>query len=281
VVHLGPFPHVTHGLARLYVEAMLPALQGFCDVVLDRSWLSEPIYAAAFRQGRTRLTAVALRMLERVAARGRTTVVRCLPPLATCLESFKARRAQEYLQREEQLTAVWHAYRAGLGTSLPIVSYDYTREIPPPERYTTPTAEMETLPHPLSVASAGYFDAPALLVGEAVGEVKEHDPLYQLPFVGFTEGGCAAWLTRQLHDACYPERELLWVNADQDLNQLAAAGVRPQVIAVLGEEAGRAVDRCRAWAGVRRATVAHPQHHKRFKFNEPYPLLAALAEVLR
>ena len=50
-VHFGPLPHVKDSLARVYVEAMMPAILGLQDVVFDRSWLSEIPYGTAFRGG--------------------------------------------------------------------------------------------------------------------------------------------------------------------------------------------------------------------------------------
>jgi hypothetical protein len=275
VIHCGPFARITHGLGRLYLEAMLPALQGFTDVVLDRSWLSEPIYADAFRHGHRRLAPADLRMLERVAARCRTVVVRCLPPLGTCLTSYRGRRVSEYLQREEQLAAVWRAYAAGMKTTLPVVDYDYTA----PHGLHWIDAVVTTTAHPLKVASAGYLTAPVLLVGEAFSDVGEYDCLQQYPFVSFGSSGCATWLADQLAVVGLMENQLLWVNADGGLAELAAVA-RPRLVVALGERAAKAVDDRGFSAGTHVATVQHPQYHKRFRFNKPYPLLDVIKEGL-
>ena len=51
-VHFHNLPRIKKGLGRMYVEAMLPALLGYQEVVFDRSWLSETPYGEAFREGR-------------------------------------------------------------------------------------------------------------------------------------------------------------------------------------------------------------------------------------
>jgi polyphosphate kinase 2 (PPK2 family) len=78
-VHFPALPRVKHGLGRMYVEAMLPALLGYHDVVFDRCWLSETPYGEAFREGQDRLTQADRRMLERLALRCGAVVVKCLP----------------------------------------------------------------------------------------------------------------------------------------------------------------------------------------------------------
>jgi hypothetical protein len=274
VVHCGPFPQVHHGLGRLYVEAMLPALLGHRDVILDRSWLSEPVYAAARRHQPSRLTAVDLRMLERVAARCQTTVVRCLPPLATCATAYAARKDLEYLKSADELAEVWGLYAVGLRTGLPTVDYDFTAEGPLVPGLVTAT----TAAHQLGTASAGYLDAPVLLVGEAFAAHKEQDPLHQAPFVSFGAGGCAQWLTAQLERAGVPERQLLWVNADQNLAAVLF-NARPKVVVALGEAAAMAVAAA-VPAGVAVACVAHPQHAKRFHHRASYELITVLKEAL-
>lgn len=283
VVHLGPFPRITRGLGRLYVEAMLPALQGLADVVLDRSWLSEPIYAEARRHAPARLNATDLRMLERVAARCRTTVVRCLPPLATCAKVWAARRGTEYLRTAEELAGVWGLYAVGPETGLPVVNFDYTAGVDElsviqqlcidfPRTFTT-------CPHALATASAGYLDASVLLVGDKFAAHKEQDTLQQYPFVSFTGDGCSRWLTTQLAEAGVIERALLWANVDQDLRALLMTAPRVKTVVALGESAADVLNDV-VPADIRVVRVAHPQHVKRFKHHKRYELLDVLAEVL-
>lgn len=276
-VHCGPFLKAGRGLARLYVEAMLPALLGLRDVVMDRSWLSEPVYAQARRHAPSRLAAADMRMLERVAARCQTVVVRCLPPRAACLAAFKERRPTEYLKSEDELRLVWDLYAAGLRTTLPTVDHDFTDGGPAPGGRAAMAA---TAPHPLAAPSAGHAKADALLVGDRCGEVREHDPLLRLPFVGFGGQGTAAWLTAQLDRAGIPESKLLWACANEGGGLrplLEAPGVRPRVVVALGDAAGRAVDD--AVGLIPGAEVIHaddPRRARKSSPSRPYELIKRL-----
>lgn len=136
VVHFGPMLEVTDHLPRMYVEAMLPALLGYQDVVMDRSWLSEPIYAEAMRNGDERLTFIDYRMLERLAARCGTAVVKCLPRLKTCLKTYQSRKEEEYLDELEQLAKVHDGY-VNMKTDLPCFVYDYEESPYPPRLHRT------------------------------------------------------------------------------------------------------------------------------------------------
>lgn len=121
--HLGPFPEVTAGLARLYIEAMFPALLGQAPVVMDRSWLSEYPYGVAFR-GRVRLNVEEIGLLNRLAAMCSPIVVMCLPRWETVKTNYLERKGQEYLNNIEQLRSVYRIYET-MSPGLPFVTYDY------------------------------------------------------------------------------------------------------------------------------------------------------------
>jgi hypothetical protein len=273
LVHCGPFPGVTKGLARLYVEAMLPALLGYEDVVLDRCWLSEPIYGAVMRGGRCRLTAADVRMLERVALRCGAQVVLCHPGFEACREAYVARRCEEYLERTEQLEQVCAAYDE-VTTALPLLLYSYR------ERRALPALDgLGGQPHPLASASAGSLAAPVVLVGEALAARKDHDPLLQLPFVSFSGAGCSRWLTDQLEAAGADEEQLLWLNADDKLfNEVLHTAPRRLVVG-LGLAAGSRLAQVDASGVDRFEVIGHPQHAKRFHHRVPYRLVTLLKEV--
>jgi len=281
-VHCGPFLRVQHGLGRLYVEAMLPALLGHHDVVLDRAWMSEPIYGKVFRDG-TRLSEVDRRMLDRVAMRCETRFIVALPPVEVCLKAFLSRPADEYLKKESQLRKVHAAYSAAVDlrtlSALPTGVYDYTS-------YGTPDAALELVTsvtpspaHPLSALTAGRLDAKVVLVGESFADHKEHDPLYQLPFVSFSDAGCSAWLTEKVAKAGINERQVLWANADMDrLDGILALHPRKKIIA-LGAKAFKNLR-----YGLDKmydvVEVEHPQSAKRFHSKKPYSLIKLLKETI-
>lgn len=266
-VHLGPFPRVRDGLPRLYVESMLPALLGLSPVVLDRSWLSEPIYGRVFRGGANRIRAVEQRMIERVAWACGAVVVNCEVSLETSLRNFRSRRGAEMLSDEDQLTAV-HLNYQNLRTSLSSVSFDYERL-----NYSTLRDDIETVRpflHPLQ--SAGNLEAKILLVGEKFADHKNQDPLYQAPFVSFSGDGCSRWFTQLLEDAEIGEDQLCWINSDQ----LTAEVRFEHRVVALGDVASSKLTEL----NIRNMSFTHPQAWKRFHPREPYPLIDYLKETL-
>ena len=272
-VHFDALPYVTNGLARMYVEAMLPALLGYQNVVLDRCWLSEEPYGKAFRFGKDRLGMTTCRMLERLALRCGALVVHCLPPYEVVEKNYLKRKHLEMLTDTEQLKLVYDTYNIQW-TAIPNYVHDYTLQ-------SMDFVAIETFRgfrHPLSVASAGNLAAPIMLVGESFTQPKNNDNFYQWPFASFTDLGCSQWLTQQL-DACgIGENQLLWVNADQDVSLLykdcwKLAGQGPTVIA-LGTQAYRKLQTC----GVAAIKVNHPQYHKRFLADRPYELITCLEQ---
>jgi hypothetical protein len=254
---------------------MLPALLGYEDVVLDRCWLSEPIYGAAFRGGRDRLGAVGRRMLERVTLRCQCAVIVCRPPWDECLKAYRSRKGDEYLETEKQLRDVYDRY-ASLTTALPCFEHDWTRG--GLQEKAAPADE--PVAHPIANSgasySAGNLKAPFVLVGDAFGPVKNDDPLLQLPFVSFSGTECARWLTQQLEDANVSERELLWLNGDDPLlNEIVAAHSRKRTFA-LGSRASGALHAL----GIKHLHVPHPQHAKRFNYHGGYRLIKELTKEL-
>lgn len=106
-VHFGPLPKISGSLGRVHVEAMMPALLGYQDVVFDRSWLSEVPYGQAFREGTDRLGDPSREMLDRLALRCGGAVVMCDPGWETVRSNFLARKHMEMLDDDNQLKIVY------------------------------------------------------------------------------------------------------------------------------------------------------------------------------
>lgn len=260
-VHFSALPRVGKSLGRIYVEAMLPALLGYQDVVFDRSWLSELPYGVAFREGKDRLTPASRRMLERLAMRCGAVVVRCDPGWEAVKANYLSRKHIEMLDNEHQLKTVYDLY-AEQTTDLPELVYNYA------DHPTAPCLLIEKrrmTQHPLNVASAGNWGAKIVLVGESFAERKDQDAFYQWPFASFSGEGCSQWLTDQLGEVA--ESDLLWLNADQDLSVLY--DLQPEKVIALGNQAYDQLYRLKITA----ATVPHPQSWKRFNTRQRYPLL--------
>lgn len=268
-VHFHNLPRVKHGLARMYVEAMLPALLGYENVVFDRSWLSELPYGQAFREGQDRLTVADRCMLERLAMRCGAVVVSCRPPWEVVLDNYRGRKAKEMLKNEAQLREVYDIYKTQI-TQLPSLTYDFNEDL-----YSTLVRDIHHLRmpcHPLELKSAGNWQAETVLVGESFAERKDQDPWYQWPFASFSGEGCSQWLTELLASNMVNEAELLWVNADQDLEVLLERDLVNIKIFALGAKAGAELYRLKIMA----REVPHPQYHKRFGGNQRYSLLGEL-----
>lgn len=269
-VHFGPLPRVTEGLARIYVEAMLPALLGYQPVVMDRCWLSETPYGEVFREGRDRLTQASRRMLERLALRCGAVVVKCQPDWDLVLSSFRRRKGQEMLKTEVQLQRVYDLYTT-TPSELPIVPYDFDGHTFMHVVNLVNAARSSC--HPLALASAGNWDSDIVLVGEDFAERKNQDAWYQWPFASFSGEGCSKWLTDELNRAGIREHQLLWVNADQPLD-LLPTGENLTVIAL-----GRLAYEACYKAKLKAVQVEHPQYHKRFKSGNTYPLIQRIYDA--
>lgn len=277
-VHFSNLPRVKASLWRLYYEAMLPAVLGYQAVVLDRCWLSEPIYGRIFRGGLDRMGVIRRRHLERLALRCAAQVVVCLPPERLVRSNLAARAKQAKLDHVgatpvlRHVGRLWAAYAHSLchQTCLPVCYYDYTADEPL-------AYDVTSLLHPLGVASAGALNASVVLVGEAFGERKDGDPLFQWPFAGFNRSGCAWWLTAQLEAFGLSERDILWVNQDQLTPALVKLFNPGAHVVALGTPAANKLERL----GVPHAAVSHPQYWKRFYARQPYPLIKFLRRYFR
>lgn len=266
-VHFPAMLRVTKGLARMYVEAMLPALLGYQDVVFDRCWLSEMPYGIAHREGFDRMTSASRRMLERLAWRCGGVVVMCDPGWDMVLESYKRRKHVEMLDNEEQLKAVYDLYQ-GQPNGLPEVWYNYAHD----ETQFGWLDEFRATRHPVGSKSAGNLDGSIIIVGESFAERKEPDPFYQAPFVSFSNEGCSQWLTDRIANTGINEGWILWLNSDQDLSFLLGEELFDCVVFTLGENASKELGAI----GVQHVDVPHPQYWKRFHANEKYPLITTI-----
>lgn len=129
-VHNGPFKgesYITHH----YLNGMVPALNGDRDVVLDRCWISEPIYGDVHRNGLHRVSVSDRAFLERtVLKKCRSVVLLYLPPLQVCLDNFNRRRRDELLDCESKLKDVYRRYwfNHKFFTQLTVRVVDYTKE---------------------------------------------------------------------------------------------------------------------------------------------------------
>lgn len=270
-VHFGPLPHVHDHLARMYVEAMQPALLGLQDVVFDRSWLSERPYGMAFRHGQDRLSPVIIRMLERLAFRCGAVVVHCRPTWATTRKNFIRRRAEEYMDTVTQLQHVYQLYET-TKTALPMIQYNFQRDQPP----TPIIIDASRMPlHARDVRSAGNRSALCAIVGESCAEWTDRDAWYQWPCASFSKTGSAYRLTRAMMTRAIDEASLYWVNCDQP--NFATTLPHAATIFALGTRAGHALHT----AGMTYHQFDDPQTRLRGVSEVQSPLIRLLSATLK
>lgn len=281
----GPYPGEAE-VWRRYLVSMLPAYADIANVVMDRSWISEPIYGAAYRGGANRISVAQRRMLERVALGRGAGVVLCRVPWSLCAENFKRRKAEggEYLDDTAQLKVVYDGYRAlEAPDRLPtrnVVRFNYaSRDVVP-----TALAVAENLEAPLNLGPGIGAWAPGksiLIVGERPGGGGGR---WHLPFVSLRRDGCSAWLADLLEEGGIPEAALYWVNAydgregtGAKLDHRFVDALAPRAVVALGDVAARW---CRE-AGIGYDGFDHPKHHKRFNHSKPYPLISEVKKCMR
>lgn len=285
VEHHGPYPgeddialHFWLSL-RVADREIAKKLGGNTDrglYVMDRCWISEPIYAKA-KERENRIRVHHKRMLERYALSRRAAVVYCLPRFELCLEAWRARLGEEYLDQAGQLKQVYGDYvdaasrvRA-LKTAVPSLVYNY--EVHDPQ-VLLESARRLAPPKNLGPGLGRYSSRSVVLVGE-----RQNGPLG--PFVSFDRSGCSAWLAERLEEAHVSEDRLYWVNAidrhtGRSTDPSFLEKMSPRAVIALGQSAE---SWCRE-AGVECRRVDHPQYWKRFHHHETYPLITTLKEVL-
>lgn len=276
IVDHGPYPNHGPGeLAPVYWPMIADALRGQPRTG-DRSWLAEPVYGAAFRGGANRIPVAQRRMLERGALAAGAIVLLFLPGLDHCVRTFNRRREIEYLETPAELVAVYDGYLGylrggptGLTTDLPVMIVDFHAPISQQDWLYA----IDAVNAPVNPYGGGVLDhGRVLIVGDRPGAPTDH----HVPFVSWSRSGCSAWLADQLEADGVRERDLCWVNAytfDGEPNAAFEAvlgeGVEWAGIIALGGAAAQALKT----VGVESFdAIPHPQHHKRFRYGEPYAL---------
>jgi len=291
-VHYSDMAPVKRSLPRMYTEGMLPAVIGHRPVIMDRCWLSEEPYCRVFRPDETpRLDDADTRMLERLALTCRPLVIYCDPGWKTVEPLFKERKAAkpaaEYLDSADQLKHVREWYHKTMRRShLPIVRYDWTSKAAPDfvDALVQRISDFyEDLLRLENIKGVGGTYATTLVVGDEFAKHQEFDPHYQWPFASFSNVGCSRWLATQMDKYHIPEGKLWWVNQDQLDHDSAVADILDAIptissIACLGAKARDRVNELLANPEYI-YHFNHPQHHKRFHSDEPYPLLDFLKEA--
>lgn len=264
-------------IAQLYHQSIEPALTDSANVVLDRSWLSEPIYGEVFRSGLNR-TAPWHRMLDRCLMSVPHLSVYLTADLDTLWSTVGERPSVEMAKRREQLERVFlgyeRSYDAWCGNKLCLPragrGVDELADLVLKSLINFGPLARQTKLHDLGVIGNVCGTAPmktALLVGDAPSKKSTTN----LPFVNHTLGGCSAWFAWYLKQQGVDEQRLTWVNAWQsddtptDLDAVYSI-MRGAPVFALGQVAARDL---RTY-NVPFTEVEHPQFMKRFRYDHAH-----------
>jgi thymidylate kinase len=274
IVKHGPYTGVeSEHLCRIYFRAMSPALTFDDTVIMDRSWISEPIYGEVYRNGQNRIDLPRKRMLERVALSRGAVVIHCQPDFETCAETFEKRPDEEYLDDISQLEQVYEEYEAlPLITNLPTVRYDYTRDTV--DELLDKVAKVSTK----NEASGGgcFKQGNILMLCDKGPRTNVRASAVVIPFINFLDNdGPSRMLAEALEHEGVMEREMYWINTQTYQGTPTAPDfiqkLKPSKIFALGNNAY-------TWAlnnNVKAIKLPPPLHHMQNYPNQPYLIMEA------
>ena len=269
VVHHGPYKGVGEGeMARIYFNAMSPALTYGKHVIFDRSWVSDPIYGEVYRGGQNRIPLHQRRMLERAALSRGGVMISCRPSFEACAEAFNSGR-EEYLDNEEQLKQVYDKYTAWERnfTSMPLIEYNY-------EQDTTQTIlnELELHQTQNPYGGGGEFMLGNVLVLCSKWKMATSRPCaVVVPYVNFTDmrpDAPATIIANEFERVNLVESDLYWVNVESTsgvaLSTKIVHEMRPRRIIAIGSQP-------KQWClsnGIDAEFVTHPGRGLEFNLGE-------------
>jgi thymidylate kinase len=274
VIKHGPYKGVgSEDLCKMYFRSMSQALTYDDNVIMDRSWLSEPIYGRVYRDGTSRIDMPRRRMLERVALARGAVVIHCQPDFELCAETFKARQPIEYLDNLEQLRDVYDEYeQLAQQTSLPVIHYDYN------------SGTLSDLLHQLNDKSTinrysggGCFrEGNILMLCDKGPRANVRPTAAVVPFINFQDNdGPSRMLAETLEREGIAESNIYWINTQTyqgtPTNPSFVYALKPSKIFALGNNAY-------AWAlnnDINAYKLPPPLYHMQNFPNQPYHILEA------
>ena len=273
IEHHGPYlgeENIGWHYFRSMKRAIGPAQQ---RVIMDRSWLSEPIYAEHYRATESRIKPAELQQLERAGLTGGAVVIRCDPGWGQCRLNWAARKGEEYVKTVDKMEAIYDRYLS-LNTAHPFpqITWDYVSST---LASITDWLKME----PTRAAPPGYAgnakDPKAVIVADTANHVS-----FTLPFFSFLRTGCSWWLAETMAEAGIRERDLLWTNA----YDIDGTPRNPTRIKELNKPTFALGKNALKWCGKNGIDCIehkHPMYWKRFQFLHTYPLITDLKEVMK
>ena len=274
VVKHGPYKGVKgEDLCKIFFRSMSQALTYDDNVIMDRSWLSEPIYGQVFRKGENRVDMPRRRMLERVALARGAVIVHCQPDFEICANVFMRRLDEEYLDTLGQLKEVYDAYeQIGQDTSIPVIHYDYTRD-----DLSDLFTQINDKSYTNKSSGGGCFrEGNILMLCDKGPRANVRSSAAVVPFINFQDNdGPSRMLAETLEREGFTEDQLYWINTQSYQGTPTDAGfiqeLKPTRIFALGNNAY-------TWAlnnNVRAHKLPPPLYHMQNFPNQPYHITEA------
>jgi thymidylate kinase len=240
IVKHGPYKGMSsEDLCKTFFRSMSSALTYDDHVILDRSWLSEPIYGAVYRNGESRVDMQRRRMLERVALARGAVVVHCQPDFEVCAKAFNSRLDEEYLDNVAQLRQVYEAYETlPQRTCLPVIHFDYEKDH---ADELVEKIEQRSITNKASGGGA-FKEGNILMLCDKGPRTNMRPSAAIVPFINFLDNdGPSRMLVEALENEGVPESDMYWINTQDYLGVPTSAkfikDLKPSKIFALGNNA--------------------------------------------
>jgi thymidylate kinase len=255
----------SHDLFREHLMTLWRALLSDQPVVFDRHYLGEVIYGPIMR-GRSLLSEIQVRLLERLCMAKDVKVVLCAPAFSTVLRNWQSKK-EDYVTEQKKLEQIWTAY-----ASFPRNKYCWYDYADDPFSLTYYKAFVPA--HQLPRDVVGSPKARFLLVGEQVNtNVTSTDWAF------FSDRGSSGFINEAIIEARIPETDLAFVNARRVSGEPKL--LKPILDRLPNLEAvialGRVAEEILSGQGIQFRHVPHPAYVKRFKQNN----VGAYAQMLK
>jgi hypothetical protein len=265
---------------HLYVHMMRDALEGRKSVVIENGWHSDAILDSL--GSKYKCVKQFRRMLDRIAVGVNAQVALCEADSRTYAKNWAEISPNtpyaSIADMIETLDNAWYALSHGLVQTRINTSDDgYKQDIDLLIDRAQLTAGTNKGP------GIGNWDPGhvVLLIGDRHGpSIQPYKVDYNIAFCDMAKAGSSYWLSDKLDEASIPETRLYWINAfdskDEPADPSFIEHLKPAAVLCLGDIAAR-------WCAtnkIRHEPFTHPQYHKRFQFNAPYPLIERLKQIV-
>jgi hypothetical protein len=121
----------SESLTKIFLESIVPALcSDKNNVVLDRCWISEEIYAEEFRYEKSRLSEYQSDRLNVITRLCKSALIACIPPYEVAFNNWSNPERDELVKDHKDYQAVYYRYKNSLfyRPGIPMFTYDYTKD---------------------------------------------------------------------------------------------------------------------------------------------------------